>query len=195
MEAKRNNRARILVAVTLALFGLALAFCINRDDYVRLKLEGDSSVWAWATRLLAVCVVALLVALAALTPRGIRRFLIGAAVPAVVTVGCVLAGWATDFAWDSPGRDAMNFGIVFNIPGLLVLIRFAPDFMAAPNTACGVGLLLWATVCSLPFYGALGYTVSRLVVARNGPDSENTGEDRGENSSTSAPICPAKEEL
>jgi len=44
---KLINSTRKAVAIAMAVCGVGLVICINRDDYLRLTLRRESGIWAW----------------------------------------------------------------------------------------------------------------------------------------------------
>jgi hypothetical protein len=44
---KLIDNARKVVAIAMAVCGIGLVVCVNRDDFLRLTLRRESEVWAW----------------------------------------------------------------------------------------------------------------------------------------------------
>jgi hypothetical protein len=70
---KLIDTARKTVAVAMAVCGVGLVICVNREDYLRLTLRRESGIWTWGCWVFGIGVLACLTATLALIVEYLAR--------------------------------------------------------------------------------------------------------------------------
>lgn len=98
MYAKWMDKARIVVAVAMAICGVGLVVCVRKDDYLTGMLRLEPGIWQWGVSVFGIgictCLITTLAIViehlarpAELTPSALRSFFFRASIIAAIVVG------------------------------------------------------------------------------------------------------------